>query len=101
MNFKAIITSVIVASTALIGGSAAPAEASTCFNVPGIGASICNEYKGTNSYGQVYTLGYADDNGKTTGMTVTCRGAHVVDWQSNGNMSYEYNDAVAQYFCEI
>ena len=101
MNFKSLAVSAVVATTALFGGVAAPAEASTCFPVSDF-ATICNSYRGTNAYGDVYTVGYSSDDGATTGMTVTCRGSHVVDWQSsNGNMSYDYLDTLAEYFCSI
>ena len=101
MNFKALAASALVATTALFGGMA-PAEARTCFDVGNSGSGvICNEYKGTNRYGSVYNVGYADDYGNSTGMTVTCRGAHVVDWNSNGNMKYSQLDALAKYFCAV
>jgi hypothetical protein len=99
MNFKALAATALIATTSIF--AAPQAEASTCFHLPSGDATICNTYQGTNRYGSVYTLGYNTDRGSDTGMTVTCRGSHVVDWQSEGNMSYSHLDALANYFCGL
>jgi hypothetical protein len=97
-NFKALAATALIATTSIF---AAPhAEAQTCFRVPSTDGVICNTYQGTNRYGAVYTLGYTTDTA-STGMTVTCRGSHVVDWQSTGNMSYSYLNTLANYFCGL
>jgi len=100
MNIKTLLLSSVVGITSIFGG-VSEAQARTCFPVPATGGAICNSYQGTNSYGDVYRLGYSARNGATTGMEVTCRGSHVVDWKSNGNMSYSYLNTLASYFCSI
>jgi hypothetical protein len=99
MNFikAAAITTLAAAS---IFGTAPKAEAATCFTVQHTGGQLCNTYRGTNAYGDVYTLGYAIDN-VSEGMTVVCRGAQVVDWQSHGNMTQLGAQRLANYFCGI
>ena len=97
-NFKALAATALIATTSIF---AAPhAEAQTCFRVPSTDGVICNTYQGTNRYGDVYTLGYSSGTART-GMTVTCRGSHVVDWNSEGNMNYSYLDTLAEYFCGL
>ena len=100
MNIKTLLLSSVVGITSIFGG-VSEAQAMTCFNVPNVNARICNSYEGSNGYGDVYRLGFASNTGAKTGMTVTCRGSHVVDWKSNGNMNYSYLNTVANYFCNI
>ena len=100
---KTILTAVAGFGVSLAGMAFIPnsAEARTCFPLLDGEAHLCNSYQYSNSYGDVYTLGYVDDAGSETGMTVTCRGDYVVDWKSNGNMSYDYLDTLANYFCAL
>ena len=100
---KTILTAVAGFGVSLAGLAFIPnsAEARTCFDILGGKAHLCNSYKTTNSYGDVYTLGYADNTGAETGMTVTCRGSYAVDWNSSGNMDYDYLDTLADYFCAL
>jgi hypothetical protein len=100
MNIKTLLLSSVVSITSIFTGVES-AQAMTCFNVPNVDARICNTYEGSNRYGDVYRLGFASDTGSRTGMSVTCRGSHVVDWNSRGNMNYSYLDTVAEYFCSI
>ena len=100
MNIKSLLLSSVVGITSIFTGVES-AQAMTCFDVPNTNAHICNSYQGSNSYGDVYRLGFASDTGSKTGMTVTCRGSYVVDWKSNGNMNYSYLNTVAEYFCSI
>ena len=99
MNIKTLLLSSVVGITSIFGG-VSEAQARTCFNVPSTGGVICNSYQGSNSYGDVYRLGYSTGQFET-GMTVTCRGSHVVDWKSNGNMSHSYTNTLASYFCSL
>ena len=98
-NFKTLAATALIATTSIF--AAPQAEARTCFHLPSGDATICNTYQGTNRYGDVYTLGYVADSGADTGMTVTCRGSHVVDWESEGNMNYTYLNTLANYFCGL
>ena len=100
MNIKTIALGSVIALGSIFGG-VSEAKASTCFSVPSTSGTICNTYRGSNSYGDVYTLGYTTRSGASTGMEVTCRGSHVVDWNSNGNMNYSYLNTLASYFCSI
>ena len=99
MNIKNIIIGSTVAISSLFVGVTG-AEARSCFSVPHTGGVICNTYQGSNSYGAVYSLGYSVGN-VNEGMTVTCRGSHVVDWKSNGNMTQTGARRLADYFCSI
>ena len=102
MNIKTILLSSVVGLTSIFGG-VSEAQARTCFSVPNVGfqATICNTYQGSNYYGDVYSVGYSAEGGASTGMTITCRGSHVVDWKSEGNMNYSYLNTVAKYFCSL
>ena len=95
MNIKALATAALAATSLAVAAPLA-AEASSCFNAPG--GAICNTFQGTNSYGSVYTLAYSGQ-GYRESMTVTCRGAHVVDWSSRGNMPQDLANSLAGYFC--
>ena len=101
MNIKTLLLSSTLALGSIFGG-VSEAQARTCFNLPysAGGGSICNSYVGSNSYGDVYKLGYAS-GGSNTYMEVTCRGSHVVDWRSNGNMNQQYLNSLARYFCGL
>ena len=99
MNIKAIALGSVIALGSIFVG-VPEAQARTCFDVPSTGGVICNTYEGSNGYGDVYRLGYSTGD-FATGMTVTCRGSHVVDWKSNGNMSQSYTNTLAEYFCSI
>ena len=89
-----------VAAALALTLSAPKAEARTCFTVPHTGGALCNKYQGSNSYGDIYTLGYSK-NHVSESMTVVCKGARVVDWESNGNMSQDGAQRLANYFCGI
>ena len=100
---KTIITAVAGFGVSLAGLAFIPnsAEAKTCFDVLDGKAHLCNSYEYSTSKGDVYILGYADNTGAETGMTVTCRGSYAVDWKSDGNMDYDYLDTLADYFCSL
>ena len=101
MKIKSLLLSSVIGLTSLfVGGD--QAKAATCFDLPysAGGGSVCNEYLGSNSYGDVYELGYSAGSAKTY-MKVTCRGSHVVDWKSNGNMNQSYLNSLAGYFCSL
>ena len=100
MNFKTLALGSVIALGSIFGGVQS-AEARTCFDILDGEAHLCNSYEYSNAYGDVYTVGYADDLGNQTGMTITCRGDYAVDWKSTGNMSYDYLDTVADYFCAL
>lgn len=99
MNIKNILIGSSLAVAALFTG-VPEAEASTCFDVPSTGGAICNTYEGSNSYGDVYDLGYAVGNTQE-GMTVTCRGSYVVDFSSRGSMTQLGAERLASYFCSL
>ena len=101
MNIKSILLSSVVGLTSIFGG-VGEAQARTCFDLPyqAGGGVICNSYLGSNSYGSVYELGYSSGSAQTW-MKVTCRGSHVVDWKSNGNMNHSYLNNLASYFCGL
>ena len=99
MNIKNILIGSSLAVAALFTG-VPEAEASTCFNVPETGGAICNTYRGSNSYGAVYDLGYAVGNTRES-MTVTCRGSYVVDFSSRGSMTQLGASRLANYFCSL
>ena len=98
-----LITKAITAAFVIPMGlmSAAPeAEASTCFETSVTGGVICNTYLHSNSYGDVYSVGYAVGNTQES-MTVVCNGAQVVDWKSNGTMTQLGAQRLANHFCSI
>jgi len=97
INFKALAATALVAATTLI--AAPSAQARTCFTAP-TGGAVCNTYQGSNRLGDIYTLGYSVGN-VNEGMTVVCRGARVMDWKSNGNMSQLGAQRLANYFCSL
>lgn len=99
MNIKNILIGSSLAVAALFTG-VPEAEARTCFDVSYTGGVICNTYVGSNSYGAVYNLGYAVGN-TSEGMTVTCRGSYVVDFNSKGSMTQRGAERLASYFCSL
>ena len=104
MNFKNIIIGSTVAISSLFVGVTG-AEARTCFDLPYShgGGAICNTFEGYNRNGDtVYSLGFTNGSGRSgTGMTVICRGRYAMNWKANGNMSYNYTNTLASYFCSL
>ena len=99
MNIKNILIGSSLAVAALFTG-VPEAEASTCFTVSHTGGVICNEYRGSNSYGAIYNLGYSVGNVQE-GMTVVCDGARVAHWESRGSMTQSGAQRLANYFCSL
>ena len=103
MNIKNILIGSSLAVAALFTG-VPEAEARTCFDLPTRhgGGAICNTFEGYNRNGDsVYRLGFDNGRGGGTGMTVICRGRYAMNWKANGNMSYNYTNTLASYFCSL
>ena len=101
MNIKTLLLSSVVGITSIFGG-VSEAQARTCFPVPSTGGAICNTFEGYNRNGDsVYRLGFDNGRGGGTGMTVICRGRYAMNWKANGNMSYNYTNTLASYFCSL
>lgn len=99
MNIKAFAAATLIA----VGGlfAAEPAKAYTCGTMYDGTATSCNEYRGTDRYGNsIYyvTFNYRSLNEE---MVVSCRGRRMVTWQSYGSLNQSNAAGLARDFCAL
>ena len=94
MNIKAIAAAAIIA----VGGlfAAEPAKAMTCGTMYSGSVTSCNEYRGTDRYGNsIYYVAFTYRS-LNEEMIVSCRGRQMVQWRSYGSMSQSNAHQVAK-----